>query len=123
MTIPLIPKSGDSILLDETEHMMFKQHEIVQAVESRSAKVHAKDHAERLRVSNEEGLENGPLQHPFLNKQNFDGMDEPDNRPSPVDNPLAADLVQRLELQKRLDLQERLQAQNTHTPQNKPAGF
>lgn len=120
MALPLVKKNDESILVDETDFMMFSQHEIVQAMESRLSKVHSKDHSERVKTMPDEGLSQGLLQHPFLNKQNFDGMDEPDNRPSPVDNPLAADLVQKLELQKRLELQERLQAQNNFMPKNTP---
>ncbi|WP_231950196.1 immunoglobulin domain-containing protein [Legionella lansingensis] len=85
LTILSVPtaKSGQSILFDETKTMERQRRIAEQQQHRKLAKVHAREHNdEEQNVSPEEAMENGILQHPFLNSQRNDGID-PNLNPEP----------------------------------------
>ncbi|RMX03751.1 hypothetical protein EAW55_05150 [Legionella jordanis] len=82
LSAPMI-KDGSSILYEETTTMERQRRIAEQQQHSKLAKVHAREHnEEQAHASPEEAMENGLLQHPFLNSQRNDGID-PNLNPEP----------------------------------------
>lgn len=77
-----------SILVEETDTMDRERRMAEQDGHRRRARVHAREHAERV-AQQTQGLEasheNTMLQHPALNNQRFDGID-PNVNPEPALN-------------------------------------
>lgn len=77
-------KGDGSYLPQETRAMEIEQHEVVQEVLRRLAKVNAREHHENKEQTSPEGQQqlNMKSQHPNLDSQRFDGTD-PNLNPEP----------------------------------------
>ena len=102
------PNDGIPYLTEDTDRFMYDQHAEEQAGKRRLARVHAEDHEEKHQRSNTQDLE-GPHEetpaHPYLDKQQFDGMDLKINEfttKADIENQLRE---QQLEMQMRLGMQ------------------
>ncbi len=107
-------RSGDAqYLTEDTEQFMYDQHVDEQAGKRRLAKVHASEHEARKARQNaldNEGPQQDVPQHPYLDKQLFDGVDinlnvDPTNNPNAKIDLENAQREQQLEMQMRLGLQ------------------
>lgn len=80
-------KRGRSILVEETKTMEIQRRQEEQQGHRRLARVHAKDHKEESTSTPapEGELQNDIRQHPWLDKQKFDGVD-PGLNPEPALN-------------------------------------
>ena len=117
---------GIPYLTEDTDQFMYDQHADEQAGKRRLARVHAVEHEER--IARAQALENGLSQeevpqHPYLDKQLFDGVDinlniDPTNNPNAKIDLENAQREQQLEMQMRLGLQPG----NSFTPKFKPPG-
>jgi hypothetical protein len=74
-----LPDAGsESFLVDETGTMERRRREMVQDGHRKLARVNAREHGHETEQSQsmEQGLmDEGPLQHPYLDQQRFDGVD------------------------------------------------
>lgn len=66
---------GDSYLAAETQSMENARRKIEQQGERQLARVHALEHPDEPVQGNEEGYENTMLEHPELDSQRLDGVD------------------------------------------------
>ena len=110
-------KETETILKIETTEMYNELRSQIQAGERNFARVNERDHTERLSAA--ESLEQDALNaHPYLNSQQYDGID-PNVTPVPTDDP---ELWRRF--QAELDLQKKLRMELNNSPSNtiKPRG-
>lgn len=76
-------KKGGSFLVEESVTMMRQQRELEQQGHRRLARVNAREHRVKDDPPAPEGeLQNSIMQHPYLDKQQFDGAD-PNVSPEP----------------------------------------
>lgn len=93
--------------MEESREMDRRRRDTEQQGHRHLAKVHARNHEDQQnQFGPDENMENGPLQHPYLNTQRFDGID-PHLNPNPPTDPEA-----RREYENALRLQHQLKLQN-----------
>ncbi len=113
MAIDRSGKKGVPYLTEDTDQFMYDQHADEQAGKRRLARVHALEHKERQTTRNDlvdDGPQQEVPQHPYLDKQLFDGIDinlniDPTNNPNAKIELENAQREQQLEMQLRLGLQ------------------
>lgn len=80
--LPSGKRKRSSILVEETITMEIMRRQEEQQGHRRLARVHAKEHKEESTPAPEGELQNDIRQHPWLDKQKFDGID-PNLNPEP----------------------------------------
>lgn len=126
MVIPDRSPSGygdASYLVDETRTMERQRRLIEQDGHRKRARVNAREHGneEQLQQGLEAEMENSPLQHPYLDKQTYDGYD-PSVNPEP---PLNSEARREFDNQRReqeMEKQLRLGNMPKFTSTPKPRG-
>lgn len=78
-------RGRSSILVEETTTMEIQRRQEEQQGHRRLARVHAKEHKDESPPAPEGELQNDIRQHPWLDKQKFDGVD-PNLNPEPALN-------------------------------------
>lgn len=114
---------GGSFLVDETFLMDREQREAEQQGHRQLAKVNAREHHEEQQKSVPEGeLQNSIHQHPWLDRQIFDGIDTGPLSPDPPLNSEAYTEMQNREREEQLEKQLRLgnMPKFSSTPEYKP---
>jgi hypothetical protein len=99
---------GTPYLTDDTDQFMYDQHADEQAGKRRLARVHAVEHEDKQQLNQTQDLDGPQVDtpaHPYLDKQQFDGMDLKINElttKADIENQLRE---QQLEMQMRLGMQ------------------